>query len=222
MEIPKFFIAMNNWAVWSGHSTKSCSIHSEALGGGSLSSVSRGGDTHTLQHGGDLGALFPSSAAVAPSSGYISSFLSAQYNTPVTTVRGATCLHLLGHTTNSRSLALIELMFLFRGSCLVSLSLRFTLATSLSSYNLYIRLARGDQLLVSSLSYTCYGKVTTAPEESEREIKKGSKEKSLTSIGAAEYSGMMLPCCVGWGIGDSLAAWFLGWLMLRKISYSIP
>lgn len=46
VEIPKFFITMNNWAVWSGHSTKSCSIHSEAWGGGSLSSMSRGGDTH--------------------------------------------------------------------------------------------------------------------------------------------------------------------------------
>lgn len=43
VEIPKFFIAMNNWAVWSGHSTKSCSIHSKALGGGSLSSMNRGG-----------------------------------------------------------------------------------------------------------------------------------------------------------------------------------
>lgn len=47
VEIPKFFIVMNNWAVWSGHSTKSCSIHSEAWGGGSLSSMSRGGDTHS-------------------------------------------------------------------------------------------------------------------------------------------------------------------------------
>lgn len=61
---PQFFIAINNWAVWSGHSTKGCSIHSEAWGGGSLSSMSRGRDTHThsqhtLQHGGDLGALLP-------------------------------------------------------------------------------------------------------------------------------------------------------------------
>lgn len=159
---PQFFIAINNWAVWSGHSTKGCSILSEAWGGGSPSSMSRGGDTHTLQHGGDLGSLLPSSAAVARSRGYISSSLSAQYNTPVTTVRGATCLCLLGHTTNSKSLALIELMFLFRGSCLVSLSLRFTLATSLSSHNLYGRLPGSDQLLVSSLSYIRRRSVTTA------------------------------------------------------------
>lgn len=74
----------------------------------------------------------------------------------------ATCLCLLGHTTNSRSLALIELMFLFRGSCLVSLSLWFTLATLLSSHNLYSRLLRSDQLLVSSLSYIWYRDATTA------------------------------------------------------------
>lgn len=133
--------------------------------------------TRTLQHGGDLGALLPSSAAVARSPGYISSSLSAQYNTPVTAVRRATCLCLLGHTTNSRSLALIELMFLFRGSCLVSLSLRFTLATSLSSHNLYSRLPRSDQLLVSSLSYIWYRSITTAQEYTGSEIKKESMRK---------------------------------------------
>lgn len=43
---PQFFIVINNWAVWSGHSTKGCSVHCEAWGGGSLSSVS----THTHTH----------------------------------------------------------------------------------------------------------------------------------------------------------------------------
>lgn len=44
---PRLFIVMNNWAVCSGHSTKVCSVHSEARGGGSRSSVSRGGGGDT-------------------------------------------------------------------------------------------------------------------------------------------------------------------------------
>lgn len=137
----------------------------------------RRGRTQMLQRGGDLGALLPSSAAVARSPGYISSSLSAQYNTPVTAVRGATCLCLLGQPTNSRSLALIELMFLFRGSCLVSLSLQFALATSLSGHNLYGRLPASDQLPVSSLSYMWYKSVTTAQKHAGYKIKKRARRQ---------------------------------------------
>lgn len=179
MEIPKFFIVINNWAVWSGHSTKGCSIHSKAWGGGSLSSMSRGGDTHSLSSMAEILELsslplqlsLPLQATSPPLCLHRTTLLSPQS-------RGATCLCLLGHTTNSRSLALIELMFLFRGSCLVSLSLWFTLAASLSSHNLYGRLPGSDQLLVSSLSYIWYGSVTTAREYTEREIKRKARRKA--------------------------------------------
>lgn len=106
-------------------------------------------------------SLPPSSAAVARSPGYISSSLSGRHDTVTTTVRGATCLRLRGHTTNSTGLALIEPVFLFRGSCLVSLSLCFTLTTLLSSHNLYGRLRGSDQLLVSSLSYVWHRSATS-------------------------------------------------------------
>lgn len=137
--------------------------------------------THALQHGGASPSLFlpSSSAAVACSPGYVSASLCAQYNAPVTAVGGATCRRLPGHTTNSRSLALIELLFLFRGSCLVSLSLRFTLATSLSGYNLYGRLPGSDQLLVSSLSYIWCRSVTAAQEYTGREIQKKEAERRV-------------------------------------------
>lgn len=116
---PQLFIAINNWAVCSGHSTKVCSVHSEARGRGSRSSMSRGGDTRIPAWRRSWCSQFLCSCR-SLSGLHLLFFLSANYNPLVTAVGGATSLCLLGHYTNSRSLALIELLFLFRGSCLVS------------------------------------------------------------------------------------------------------
>jgi len=78
--------------------------YSEAWGGGSLS---RGSDAH----GGDLKALQSSPPFLCSCRS-----LSGRHH------RHLLRLGLAGRPTNSRSLALVELVFLFRGSCLVSLS----------------------------------------------------------------------------------------------------
>lgn len=132
---PQFFVAINNWAVWSGHSTKGCSIHCEAWGGGSPSSASRGGHTRTraraFQHGGDLGALdslplqlsLPLRATSLPLCLHSATFLSPPQSEERPAFASWDALQIVAR------LALIELLFLFGGSCLVSPSLYLALAS---------------------------------------------------------------------------------------------
>lgn len=124
-------------------------------------------------------------------------------------VGGATCLGLPGHTTNSRSLALIELVFLFGGSCLVNLSLRFALAASLSGHNLYGRLPGSDQLLVSSLSYIRYTSVTTAQEYAGREIQ--TKTRRKVKLEEALLNIVACYLAVSGGAASLLAAADVSW-----------
>lgn len=135
---PQFFIEINNWAVL---------LLSSRRGLRQRMPEQHEGDTHTPAWQRSWSSP-PFLCSCCSLSGLHLLFV-CKVQHSCHHVQRATCLCLLGPSTNSRSLAPIELMFLFRGSYLVSLSLRFTLATLLSSRNRHSRLLRSDQSLVS-------------------------------------------------------------------------